>query len=205
MQTTAASLRERQRLEAWSAIHDAAAGLVLENGWSSTTVEMIASDAGISNRTFFNYFQSKEDAVLGIGPLTIPEDALRAFHTHDDDLLVRTVQLMTAVMRSATPEGVRSERRLTLIRTVPELRSRLSHVSASAENLVEPIVAEEFSRDQATRHPQDPHDSAKALLMLAGTVIRFAHVKDPAAMSDRSSASLTTAITTFREAIKASL
>ena len=60
------TLRERNRRKAWLAIHAAASELALKHGLADTTVEMIADHAGVSRRTFFNYFASKEDAVLGI-------------------------------------------------------------------------------------------------------------------------------------------
>lgn len=40
-----------------------------ENGLSGFTVDEICDEAGISRRTFFNYFASKEDAVLGFTTL----------------------------------------------------------------------------------------------------------------------------------------
>ncbi|MET1052062.1 MAG: TetR family transcriptional regulator [Mycetocola sp.] len=40
--------------------------LTADRGLSGFTIEEVCADVGISRRTFFNYFPSKEDAVLGI-------------------------------------------------------------------------------------------------------------------------------------------
>ncbi|MBG6237968.1 AcrR family transcriptional regulator [Mycetocola sp. CAN_C7] len=40
--------------------------LTADRGLNGFTIEEVCSDIGISRRTFFNYFPSKEDAVLGI-------------------------------------------------------------------------------------------------------------------------------------------
>lgn len=40
-------------------------GLFLEQGFEQTTVDQIAATAGISRRSFFRYFGTKEDIVLG--------------------------------------------------------------------------------------------------------------------------------------------
>lgn len=58
-------LRERKRLETLCAIEDHATRLVLEKGYDSVTIEDIVDAANISKRTFFNYVDSKEIAVLG--------------------------------------------------------------------------------------------------------------------------------------------
>lgn len=42
-------------------LQDAAFELFLENGYARTTVEQIASRAGVSRNTFFNYFDAKSD------------------------------------------------------------------------------------------------------------------------------------------------
>lgn len=59
------SLREQKRLETRLRIEDAATLLVDEHGFAAVTVEEICEKAGISRRTFFNYFDSKDSAVLG--------------------------------------------------------------------------------------------------------------------------------------------
>ena len=58
-------LRERKKLETRRALADAALQLANELGPDRVTVEAIAAAAGVSARTFFNYFPSKDDAIVG--------------------------------------------------------------------------------------------------------------------------------------------
>jgi AcrR family transcriptional regulator len=61
-------LRERKKAETHQALATAALHLADELGPERVTVEAIADAAGVSPRTFFNYFSSKEDAIVGIPP-----------------------------------------------------------------------------------------------------------------------------------------
>lgn len=56
--------REQKKLETRRAIRDAALDLALQDRVEALTVEAIAQQAGVSPRTFFNYFASKEDALV---------------------------------------------------------------------------------------------------------------------------------------------
>ena len=56
-------LRERRRRQTSTDIRDAAMRLTQERGWDKLTIEEICIEAGISTRTFFNYFPNKESAI----------------------------------------------------------------------------------------------------------------------------------------------
>jgi AcrR family transcriptional regulator len=58
-------LRERKWLATRDALVEAARALSVEHGFSHFTVEQLCEQVGVSRRTFFNYFPTKEDALLG--------------------------------------------------------------------------------------------------------------------------------------------
>jgi AcrR family transcriptional regulator len=60
------SRREQHKSRTRSALQEAAVELFALQGYDATTTEQIAEKAGVSPRTFFRYFQSKE-AVLFFG------------------------------------------------------------------------------------------------------------------------------------------
>jgi AcrR family transcriptional regulator len=60
-----ASLRERTRAAMRAEVSDVAFRLFAEQGFENTTVEQIAAAAGLSRTTFFRYFGTKEEVVLG--------------------------------------------------------------------------------------------------------------------------------------------
>ena len=57
-------LRERKRRETSERIIEKGLRLFVKHGYDGTTLDAIADAAGISRRTFFYYFKSKEDVLL---------------------------------------------------------------------------------------------------------------------------------------------
>jgi AcrR family transcriptional regulator len=60
-------LRERKKLATRAALGQAAWQLTIERGYAHARIEDIAAAAGVSARTFSNYFASKEEALLSVG------------------------------------------------------------------------------------------------------------------------------------------
>jgi AcrR family transcriptional regulator len=56
-------LRERKKLDTRKALSDAALELMFERGLDNFVREDVAARAGVSLRTFSNYFASKDDAL----------------------------------------------------------------------------------------------------------------------------------------------
>ncbi|WP_082599022.1 TetR/AcrR family transcriptional regulator [Yonghaparkia sp. Soil809] len=178
----AVSLRERNRRETWSALYEAAASLAEERGPSAVTVDDIASRAGVSKRTFFNYFGTKEDAMLGFREPRLTDAAVAAFRGGDGTLLDRTVALIIAAIHESTDLPSTGGRRLALVRAHPELRGRLDALAGMLESLVAPHIADELATDHvpldapAERDPDQRR--AAATFMLATTIVRFAYKTD---------------------------
>ena len=207
------SLRERKRAETWLTIHQAAAALVREKGLQDATVEEIAATAGVSQRTFFNYFATKEEAILGLVPPSVSDEALAAFRAETEGpAFERVVRFLLSILRSTLHPGVPFAERKALVREHPELRRHAMGYVSQVESLVNDLLSDRaedgtgFSELASLGLPDSP-DTARALLMLAGTMMRFAYSRNPgtALSGSDAEADISEAITIFREVFEATL
>ena len=101
---TETGLRELKKAETRLAIEQAAVDLVYEQGYEATTVEAIASRAGVSLRTFYNYFPTKDLAIVGEGPALIDEEqALALLDEAEGKLLKGIARISEACMATTGP------------------------------------------------------------------------------------------------------
>jgi AcrR family transcriptional regulator len=121
--TAKEGLRARKRRETRQRIARAGLRMFLENGFDATTLDMIAAAADISRRTFFHYFDSKDDIltvweneVADAFRTAIAEQPLRA-----RPLAVVHGALMSVIARYETQEAVAIDR---LMRSTEALRAR---------------------------------------------------------------------------------
>jgi AcrR family transcriptional regulator len=87
-ETTAAptpSRRQEHKRRTQRALQDAALGLFAEQGYDETTTDEIAEKAGVSPRTFFRYFPTKE-SVLFVGEYGWFQSFTKQFLAQPDDL-----------------------------------------------------------------------------------------------------------------------
>ena len=212
MQTPAAPRRELNRRATWHAVHAAAVELVLSDGLAATTADSIAERAGVSRRTFFNYFATKEDAVLGTRSPRLSDDELAAFAAPEGgadaaahDLFGRVVRLMTAAVRSVFHDlpSFTLEHRL-LLKAHPQLLARIDEHVRAAEALVRTVIVERpqgADADGAAALRPDSDDSARALVLIAGAVMRFAFAPDSQGVVRDSPEAVDAAILRFRRVL----
>jgi AcrR family transcriptional regulator len=124
-------LRERKRQQTRRELIGAAMRLFEERGYEQTTVAEIAAAAGVSTKTFFNYFASKDevlfphlsrriDAAVTLIERRGPDDQMA-------DVLVAAMQHMLADALTEEVDGGLAAVRLPMIMSVPAVQAATLH------------------------------------------------------------------------------
>lgn len=169
-------LRERKRAETRMRLEQAALTLTLRDGLALATVDAISAEAGVSSRTFFNYFESKEDAILGVRDIELTSETIAA-HTRRldgggaDDLVASVVRLLLAVMGTSITATELREQRMTIVQQHPELLSR--HVSQMTR-MADQLIAAVSTIIRSDPDPALRTTNAEMLLALCGSGVRIA-------------------------------
>jgi AcrR family transcriptional regulator len=161
-------LRERRRRQTSADIRGAALRLARERGWDKVTVDNICNEAGISTRTFFNYFPNKESAIA-YGPSDIPPELVEEFvgagPASYSVVLAELITLAAHHVRDVPPEREQAQAMLELAKTTPAVLAAFLADLERFQNHLTEIV----SRRQA----MGPDDEMSALIAaLAITAIR---------------------------------
>lgn len=122
-------------------LQEIALDLFIRNGFDETTIDDVATAAGIGRRTFFRYYASKNDLVWGDFEARL-EDFRRELAALDDvpmlDALRRAVVAFNAVDASAAEQH---RHRMQLILTVPALQAHSTLRYAAWRHVVQDFVA----------------------------------------------------------------
>lgn len=130
-------LRAQNRRDRREALVSAAYGLFAERGFGATTMDDIASAAGLSRRTAFRYFQTKEALVFpdreerleALAELLVAREGESSFET------VKRASL--ALARRYQDERVEMLRQFELVSREPSLLGREQVLDRAFEELIE--------------------------------------------------------------------
>jgi AcrR family transcriptional regulator len=161
--TSDQSLRERKKLATREAMSRAAWSLMMEHGIEAVTPEAVAEAAGVSPRTFRNYFWAPEEAVVDgmVRRASVVVEALRA-RPADEPVWESFMQVLPDTLASLVGSREDIECLMRARDTDPALLGQhLAVIERLHELLIEAI---------ADRTGTDPHRDLNAhLLALAAT------------------------------------
>jgi AcrR family transcriptional regulator len=116
-------LRERKRRATSRTIHFTVLQLAAQRGLEQVTVDEISRAADISPRTFFNYFPSKEAAMVGENPLQVEPHVIEAFVEAgpDIDIVEGLLEVIQTMVLLGTGDRELHQLRREVLRNYPEL------------------------------------------------------------------------------------
>ncbi|HEY3504363.1 MAG TPA: TetR family transcriptional regulator [Actinocatenispora sp.] len=133
--------RAHRKLETRDALQRAALELVRTSGPDAVTVEAICARAGVSPRTFFNYFTSKEEAIID---WDAEIDAFVTTAVADRPAAESPVRAIRNVLGAAVADAMGMDMwqdRMQLIREQPGLIGRFVAVMGSVQRALAAGVA----------------------------------------------------------------
>jgi len=171
-------LRERKRLATRRAIQHAVLTLAGERGLDSVTVEEVSRAAEVSPRTFFNYFGTKEEALIGDIPVIPAGEALDAFVTAgpESDVLTGLGELLAVTVGDAESDLEIHHLRRNVLREHPHLLgARIAGMRGFEEGLYQVVERRVLHDDpELTDDAEALFDRAWMLTMVGFAGLRHA-------------------------------
>lgn len=153
-------LRERKRAATRAAITATARSLTAERGLNGYTVEEVCERADISRRTFFNYFPSKEDAIVGHVDDDVPPHVVARFveggagsaaGTISESMLSDLVRLSLELSEQMSSSEEETCQLIGVVQKEPQLMLRIIGASEEREAQFARMLA--AREGVATDHP----------------------------------------------------
>lgn len=138
--------RERKKLATHNALRAAALELSLSHGVDNVTVEQIADAADVSVRTFFNYFSSKEQAVVA-GESVASEAMIENLRNRPpDEPILTSLRHVIMGLGAVIPNRERVAQ-LRLVRRTPSLLPHQLAAYEATENALAQVIAARTGTD----------------------------------------------------------
>lgn len=128
----------------------AALALFTDRGYEATTVDQIASTAGVARRTFFRYFPTKEDAIFPDHDATLARVAAMLESDDGVEPIAAVCQGIHEVLRMYIADPNVSVARYHLLRDVPVLRDRERAVVSRYQRLFTKHLLKHSASDSLT-------------------------------------------------------
>lgn len=180
------SLRERKKQETRQAIFQTAYTMVDELGPENATVQQICAAAGVSERTFFNYFPTKIAAAFGLENAADDETVANEFIAGTGDLLEDACKFVAQVI----PLPADKRKSKALAEKYPEiLQEWWTHARQMRERVFDAVYAR-------------TSDRAKSYMVVSIVMAAFYYVSHTSAERSRDQivVLLRAALTEFHEA-----
>ena len=165
------TLRQRRAATTALNIETHAVALALEHGLEHVTVEMICGASSVSPRTFFNYFGTKDNAILGHFVPEIDEQKAREFiASHNPDILGEVIGVVKIPDHLVEHQELEFNR-MKLLSDNPVLMAKQRERYAIVPKKVEEILFLRLRRDappdETEQETQDVATLASELMALA--------------------------------------
>lgn len=138
--------RERRKRSTRRALRAAVLELGLQRGWGEVRVEDVAERAGVSPRTFFNYFATREDAAL-LDLFALSDEQLAELEGPAPRLWSALTDLFAADVDRLGDEGADVPRFMELQQRTPVLQARQMRVFTAFEGRLAAAVAARLPDD----------------------------------------------------------
>jgi len=174
-----AGLRERKKLATRQALSSAALRLCLDRGVENVTIEDITDAAGVSVRTFRNYFASKYEAITAIGADRARRIGASLLERPAGEPLWQALTSAVLEHYQGTEQtyGAETMSALRLVLASPGVRGEYLKINSEIQNALAAAIAQRTGTDLAA--DMFPQILAGAVTAASQVALRHWYAADP--------------------------